>query len=106
LVTLALPPDYPSGGDALPRTSVRPVRGLTVKQLEQLELALRASARENAGQQMLFSLVSLAKEHVDAALTGADLPYVQSRQLRLFYSQALFFFVVSLMSVRSKSTLR
>jgi hypothetical protein len=25
---------------------------------------------------MLFSLVSLAKEHVDAALTGADLPYV------------------------------
>jgi hypothetical protein len=83
---------------------VRPVRGLTVKQLEQLELALRASARENAGQQMLISLVSLAKEHVDAALTGADLPYVQSRQLRLFYSQALFFFVVSLMSVRSKST--
>jgi hypothetical protein len=76
LVTLALPLDYPSASSALPRTSVRPVRGLTVKQLEQLELALRASARENAGQQMLFSLVSLAKEHVDAALTGADLPYV------------------------------
>jgi hypothetical protein len=77
LVTLVLPRDYPNSSDAaaLPRSSVRPVRGLKVKQLEQLELALRASARENAGQQMLFSLISLAKEHVDAALTGADVPY-------------------------------
>lgn len=72
-LTLVLPHEYPSAG-GVPRFSVRPVRGITVTQLQQLDLALRACIRDNAGQQMLFSLASLAKEHVDAALSGEALP--------------------------------
>ncbi len=75
-LTLTLPSAYPSSADAdaLVRFSVRPVRGITVKQLEQLDLALRHCVAENAGQAALFSLASTAKEHVDAALSGEALP--------------------------------
>jgi len=73
-LTLTLPSAYPSSADALVRFSVRPVRGITVKQLEQLDVALRHCAAENAGQAALFSLASTAKEHVDAALSGEALP--------------------------------